>query len=295
MKIILKKLYDIIPFKKELYIIIKKIYKHLHFVGNIKIDVDKNKSFKIRHYGYQLENELFWNGVKNGWEKHSVQLWMELCKYSETIFDIGANTGVYALLAKTINKKANVFAFEPVERVFEKLTHNVQLNNYNITCIKKAISNYDGYATIFDKNTAHTYSVTVNKDLSNNPESSIPVEIETIKIDTYIRQNGLSKIDLLKIDVETHEVEVLEGFKEHIKKYKPTLLIEILNDEVANGLQNLISDIDYVFFNIDENHGVKRVSKLSKSDYYNFLICKPEVAKKLNTLKMFQTNTQNII
>ena len=42
----------------------------------------------------------------------------------------------------------------------------------------------------------------------------------------------ITKIDLLKIDVETHEPEVLEGYTKYIHLHKPTMLIEILNDEL---------------------------------------------------------------
>src|SRR5690554_1839034 len=112
MKKTLKKLYKLLPFKKQFYRFIKLfgtpkkgIYQHLHFVGNINVKTDKDKSFKIRHYGYEVENEIFWNGLFGGWEKVSLSIWAELCENSEVIFDIGANTGVYALIAKTIRSE----------------------------------------------------------------------------------------------------------------------------------------------------------------------------------------------
>lgn len=292
MKAILKAVYREIPFKREIYSIIKSfytpgknVYQHLHFTGNINVKVDSCNSFKMRHYGYEVENEIFWNGIYNGWEQYSLRIWKELCATSNTIFDIGANTGVYSLLAQAVNKEATVYAFEPVERVFSKLEYNVRLNDFDIRCIQKAVSNYDGKATIYDTDSEHIYSVTVNKNTSLKPKESFPVEIDTIKLDTFIKQEGIDSIDLMKIDVETHEVEALEGFREYIHTFQPTILIEILNNEVALGIQNLIDGIDYLFFNIDETRGIREVSKLGKSDYYNFLICKPEIAKRLNTLK----------
>ena len=71
----------------------------------------------MRHYGFQLENEIFWSGLTNGWEKISTRLWIELSKNSKVIFDIGANTGIYSLVSKSINPTSQVFAFEPVKRV----------------------------------------------------------------------------------------------------------------------------------------------------------------------------------
>ena len=296
MKKLLKDIYRILPFKKHLFLLIKQfgipnhnINQHLHFVDNIEVKVNDVKKFKIRHYGFQVENEIFWNGIFNGWEKVSLSIWAELCENSNIIFDIGANTGVYALLAKTINPDAKIFAFEPVERVYGKLIANNNLNEYDVNCFEKAISNFDGKATIYDKDTEHTYSVTVNTDTSATKENSIPTTITTIRLDTFIDSVQLPKIDLLKVDVETHEVEALEGFGEYLKKFEPTFIIEILNDKIAQGIEELISEIDYEYYVIDENSGVKKVDQLRKSDYYNFLICKPEIAENLKTIKRFTT------
>lgn len=294
MKRLLKTIYKILPFKKNIFIVIKKfgvprhsIYKHLHFVDNISVKVNSEKSFKIRHFGFQVENEIFWNGLFNGWEKVSLSIWTELCETSNVIFDIGANTGVYSLLAKTVNENADVCAFEPVERVFDKLVYNNKLNDFNIKCFKTAISNFDGKATIYDKNTEHIYSVTVNKDISIDKENSIPISVKTMRLDSFVKSNQLSKIDLIKVDVETHEVEVLEGFGTYLKQFEPTIIIEILNNKIARGIEKIVSEIEYDYYTIDENSGIKKVESLCKSDSYNFLICKPEIASRLKSVKRF--------
>lgn len=300
-KNIIKKTYKILPFKKQALLMVKRIgrprksiYQYLYFIDNMNVKIDNHRDFKMRHYGFRLENEIFWNGIFNGWEKFSQQIWAELCQECHTIFDIGANTGVYSLMAKSINPGANVYAFEPIERIYDKLIYNNNLNGYDIKCENKAISNFDGSAIIYDPGTEHTYSVTVNKDTTTEFENSIPVQIETVRLDTFIEQRNILNIDLLKIDVESHEAEVLEGLGRFIKAFEPTLLIEILSDNVADGISELISGIDYIFFNIDENSGIKRVSQLTKSDYYNFLICKPAIAEKLEILKRFAaTNPMN--
>lgn len=287
MKNFIKKIYQKVPYKKNIFTLLKKvyqptetIYRHLYFNGKILIKVDKNHSFHMQHYGYQVENELFWVGL-NGWEKNSLELWTKLCKQSNVIFDIGANTGVYSLLAKTINPNASVYAFEPVERVFQKLIKNAQLNNYDIICSQKAVSNQDGKAIIYDTDGSHTYSVTVNKDIKWSDKPTKPVEIEIITLKTFIEKNHIHQIDLMKIDVETHEPEVLEGFANYLKLYTPTLLIEILNEEIAKGVEKYLIGLNYLYFNIDETKGIKKVDKLEKSDSFNFLICSEDIAKSL--------------
>jgi FkbM family methyltransferase len=271
MKEQLKKIYSLLPFKKEFFMLLKMIYtpkesvyKHLHFKGIINIPVDDKHSFKIRHYGFQIENSIFWEGLKDGWEKVSIGLWIDLCRKSEVIIDIGANTGVYSLIAKALNADSKVYAFEPVKRVFEKLEANNNLNDYTIKCYQQAISNSNGKAIIYDlPNSDHIYSVTVNKNIHDPSMETISTEIDTITLDTFIDKERLSKIDLIKIDVETHEAEVLEGFKKHLKEFLPTILIEILNDEVGANVQKIVQDMNYLYFNIDENKGIRQVENMA--------------------------------
>lgn len=291
MKRIFKFLYSLIPFKKGLFSLVRmfwspkpSVYQHLHFKGTIRVPVPESKSFKIRHYGYQIENEIFWAGLSGGWEKESIKVWIKLCKNSGTIFDIGANTGIYSLVAKAVNPSSVVYAFEPVSRVFKKLKKNIELNHYDIYPVQKAVSNFDGKAVIYDRPSDHIYSVTVNKNLAAPDTEVIETTISTISLDSFIRKNAVSGIDLLKIDVETHEPEVLKGFSEYLKQYKPAMLIEILNEDVGEKINTITSGLDYLYFNIDEERGVFQESKITKSNYYNYLVCQKEVAEKIGLI-----------
>ena len=291
MKKLLKKIYNLIPYKKNLFTLIKlfwipppSIYQHLHFIGPITVSVNKLKSFKINHYGFQIENEIFWTGLNNGYEKESLKIWIKLCEKCDTIIDIGANTGVYSLIAKSINSNANVYAFEPVNRVYKKLVNNLKLNNYDIIAIEKAISNKNGIGIIYDTLTDHIYSVTVNKNLTHPGTKVVETTINTITLDSFIKNNFIKEVSLLKIDVETHEAEVLEGFKEYLYIYTPTILIEILNDEVGKKVQDLMNGLEYLYFNIDEKIGARRVELISKLEYNNYLLCNSSMATNLGLL-----------
>jgi FkbM family methyltransferase len=287
----LKTVYKIIPFKQPLFAVLKrvyqpspKLYRHLHFTGTFTVTISKTEQFQIRHYGYEIENELFWRGILGGWEKVSIGLWIQLCRNAGVIVDIGANTGVYSLVAKAVNATSKVFAFEPVERVFYKLLENTRINEYDIVCIKKAVSNYSGTAVIYDTLEEHVYSVTVNKNIHGNSTAVKKFEVETITLKEFIANYKLSTIDLLKIDVETHEPEVLEGFGTYLNKYRPTMFVEVLNNEVGLKINELVKGLGYLFFNIDENKGVRLVNKIEQSDYYNYLLCNEQIAKQLKLI-----------
>jgi len=94
----------------------------------------------------------------------------------------------------------------------------------------------------------------------------------------------MDRVDLIKIDVETHEPEVLEGYATLLKKHRPNILIEILTDDVAARLSKLIDGLEYLYFNIDERGRIKPTVVLEKSDYYNFLFCSKATAVTLRLL-----------
>lgn len=275
MKAVFKAIYNHIPFKKEIFSALKiiwtpeeSIFRHLHFKGIFSVQIDTSRKFKINHYGFQIENEIFWRGLTNCWEKESIQLWIKLCKESQTILDIGANTGVYSLIAKTVNPKAKVYSFEPHPMFFKMLQKNIALNNFDIVSIEKAISNSDDTITI-DDYSGHSSFVTV----------------KSISLDTFIKQNSLTKIDLIKIDVETCEPKVLEGFSNYLPQFRPTMIIEIINGNIADQVYNFVRDLGYLYFNIDEKGSIRQTERIERSDYYNYLLCNPDIAAKLRLTK----------
>jgi FkbM family methyltransferase len=293
-KSIIKKIYTVFPFKKEIFSFIKLfiklkpgIYQHLYFNGVFDVKVKKGHSFKMVHFGYVIENELFWVGIENGWEKVSTSLWIKLCEDADHIVDVGANTGVYSLIAGCVNPHAQIYAFEPVTRVYDRLQNNIHLNRYKVNANCIALSNKNGDAIIYDiPDMEHIYSVTVNKNMFTAGTPVIETTIQTKTLDSIILEQNIPKIDLIKIDVETHEPEVLEGYMMNLKKHMPSVIIEVLTDDVGKKVESYIKDLPYLYYNIDENAGLKRVKNIVKSDYYNYLLCTEETAVKLGIFNL---------
>ena len=292
MKQVVKKIYNSIPLKKQVFSLIKwinlpeRIYKHLHFKGVFTVKIDVNHQFKMYHLGTSVENELFWGGIENGFEKTSIKLWRKLCVDTNIVLDIGANTGLYSLVTKVLNPTSKVYAFEPLSKVLEYLNYNVEINNYDIKVIPKAVSNFNGTAKVFLIE-GHDFctSVTVNKSLLADTTPQKELEIECIALVDFIDKNNIEKIDLIKIDVETHEPEVLEGMGEYLDKFKPDFLIEIWDGDCASKLNVLFKDKGYLYFDIDDkNDIVTKKDEITVSSFWNYLICKPETAKKIGLI-----------
>lgn len=112
--------------------------------------VNEESSFLMNHYGYRLENEIFWRGLyEGGGEEQPLRLWLKLCAEAATILDIGANIGIYSLVAKTVNRGAKVYGLYPVAHLHRKLKKNCELNEFDVVCEHAALSNQDGFADIF--------------------------------------------------------------------------------------------------------------------------------------------------
>ena len=103
-------------------------------------------------------------------------------------------------------------------------------------------------------------------------------------------KHNLPSIDLLKIDVEHMESDVLLGMKNFLNKFLPSIILEVLTDADAEKLNYVLSDLNYEYFNINENGSIKKTDKIVNfnitvnSERTNFLICTKE---KSNFIKSF--------
>lgn len=267
---LLVKLFLNIPFKKSFFKLIKrnnflksKFYKDLKFKGFFEVEVELNKQFKLFHFGGRIENETFWKGLFNTFETEMGWIWMLLTKKSEVIIDIGANTGIYSLVAKTLNSSSEIYAFEPSRNTYSKLKKNVSFNNFNINCFDVALSNSTGKSTFYDSfdpnQTSASMSDKMHKLWDNYKVNSY--EVQTIKGKDFINQNNIKKIDLVKIDVEMFEPQVIEGFEDVLFETKPYIFIEVLSNEVAEKLNILFND-QFAFYHLVDKFMITKKDKL---------------------------------
>ena len=284
---ILKSAYDAFPFKKQAFLFLKlfispdhELQERLNFAGSFRVRVPGG-NFMMQNYDghdHVIENEVFWNGIGGKWEKHSLSLWMKLCVSAETIVDVGANTGIYSLVAKAVRPTAQVFAFEPVERIFAQLRHNMTLNNFDVVCLNAALSDIDGTRMLFDGPGVHTYTASMDPSFMAD---AVGTEVRTMTLSTFVRDRHLRSIDLMKIDVEKHEPEVLAGAAGLLGAKGTAILIEILTDEIGEKVEKLLAGLGYVYYAIDDIRGPVKCAKLRGTGVSNYLLCSSEKARSL--------------
>lgn len=233
-----------------------KVRKYLRFRGSFRLKIGHESELKLMNYGNTIENELFWLGTK-GWEGLTLQAWKNLSEKAQVIFDVGANTGLFALISAKVNPSAEIHAFEPLSLGMKRLKKNVSLNQLSINTWQIALADEDGQGMIFVADTiSGTFDqATLNKERSNQVSSTAEI-ISTKRISSFIEENNLKRIDLMKIDVETYEPNVLRGMGSYLKMFFPTILIEILNEKVGTEVESILAGMNYQFYLIDERHGI---------------------------------------
>jgi FkbM family methyltransferase len=176
------------------------------------------------------------------------------------IFDIGANIGTYTQLilekSNALPLKIELHLFEPTQSCFEVLLHkfkensNIHLNYFGISNeSKQAIIYYDkdqsGLASLYQRN-LDAYSLRLDK--------SEVVELK--RVDLYINEKNIEHIDIVKIDIEGHELKAFEGFGDYLNSD----FVDYIQFEYGGA--NLDSHTSlmeiYKFFN-DRDFGIAKI------------------------------------
>lgn len=134
-------------------------------------------------------------------------------KDNPVVLDVGANGGDYSRDVVVINPSGVVFAFEPHPLTFEKLVSNVKAHK-NIRPLNHAVGDRPGRQMLYDRclevGTAHASMFReVIEDIHKAQSSEN--EVTVITLDEFIEEQGLTRVDLLKIDTEGYELNVLKG------------------------------------------------------------------------------------
>jgi FkbM family methyltransferase len=233
------------------------------------------KLVKLLHAGHQIENEIYWRGFEGCHEKKSMQVFAGIVENLDpkVVWDIGANSGTYGVLAKALKPDSEVIFFEPIPKAVELVKANLELNQFDAKIFEIALGDFDGEGEIFfPKRHDFATSVTVNQDTVPKGIESDAMIIQVQRLETLIAKHGLDSPDLVKLDVETYEYEVLEGWGSNFPA-EAIFLIEILREDLAQKIVKYFPQDEYEFWNIDDRKAnIRKVAKLGKSDFHNFLI-----------------------
>ena len=216
------------------------------------------------HLNQWMEYALFF-GIKNE-DKTALYNYI---KPGYAIIDVGVNFGETLLnFAKLTGNSGMVYGFEPMPFSYDKCLKNVSLNNFkNIVIENMALSNTSENLVIIDPLNGNSGGTYVSRWKADDIGQII---IASIRLDEYVLQKGILKIDFVKIDVEGYETNVINGALETIKKYRPLLYIEICDENLkraGSSSVNLIQLLKSLNYSIKKSDSELLITENNIADY----------------------------
>ena len=236
--------------------------------------------YKNKTYGFiaKLRTE---NLISQRVVEPELTLLKHFINHGDCCLDVGANIGHYTFMFEKLAGSENVYAFEPI------LNNYIHLNGLFKNCHIHQIA-------LSDENKMKKFKIPIINDIVFDTRGKLDIDIvesnengfrtfdvKCETMDSFVKNKKLNKVDFIKIDVEGHELKVLEGAIKTLKQFKPSMMIEI---EQRHHKIN----IDYIF-NFITSFGYKisfyNLEKLRFEQLSNFDIEKHQSFKNIKTSK----------
>lgn len=193
----------------------------------------------VSNFGYRLMNR----GV---YEEEILEIMTEVLFSGGVFYDIGANEGYFTCVSgQIVGPTGLVVSVEPQSRLANIVKRNVELNNLrNVSLITTAISDVEGSAEIFLSPDINTGS----SGLSQFNKLYFPTEIVAVTtLNRLCEQFGSTKIDLMKIDIESFEWEAIFGSKSLFRsRLIKNIAIEIHDNELLRRHKCSADIVDFL-------------------------------------------------
>ena len=216
------------------------IHVNVPEVGRMRVRMRRNRSYWLRsplcHEWYPLSAL-----------KHFV-------RPGDTVWDVGANVGLYSRILAQSFGADSIVAFEPMAENRPILTHNLQLGGVadKVHVMRCALGNMDG-ETDFQTDDVQSASGTLNAVTNGGAcvareMIGLPPIVEKVlcrTIDSLVQSGEIPAPQVLKIDVEGAERLLLDGGKKYLKEAETRILIETHGIDVSKQCLEFLFDAGY--------------------------------------------------
>jgi len=196
--------------------------------------------------------------------------------------DVGANTGLYALMAAASHPDAQVFAFEPLPSIRERLGANVAANPELARRIRVeafALSDHEG-AAVFNEHVNKSGLISTSSTLESLPEKGNEqyrgVDVAVTTLDAYCRNTAVGRVGLIKADVEGHERAFLTGAVETVRSHRPLIMVELLQGADFKWMSAFLVEHHYGDVALRPTEPTQLGRPRFLSDAWNHLFCPNE-------------------
>lgn len=190
-----------------------------------------------------------------------------LASHTPVFLDVGANFGVWTLAMAAAHRSARVHCFEPTPSVYSILLDNIAGNHLtNISTHQLALSDSAGVCSFQVGGSQSIFNRLVPSRESNRDwrkdrfAGGHVVEVQTITLDEFCKQQGIDRVGFMKLDVEGNDLKVLRGASHLLRRKAIEMLwMEVEPDnlwELGDSIDDLVAfvaEMGYSFHPLEEN------------------------------------------
>jgi len=210
--------------------------------------------------------------------------WLEtVLQPGMTFLDAGANEGIYSLFAAAhVGAEGKVWSFEPSQRDHRRLIENLERNHLSqITPFQIALGANDVETTLSVAREEHSGHNTLGHFVYDGVSSDRRETVALLRLDSLVRQEGLTRLDVVKADIEGAEFAFLQGADEVLRKFRPILLLEFAGASLrAQGaspeqMAGHLRSLNYTLYTFDSNSGLPELAGLDLASWSHNVIAWP--------------------
>jgi FkbM family methyltransferase len=212
-------------------------------------------------------------------EIHFVRRWL---RPGMRAVDIGAAFGLYTVaMARAVGAQGRVWAYEPTPATGDYLARTLELNRLgNASLIRSAIAGRSGQVRIVLSERPEE-----NEIVAAGADPGGSVAVAAVTLDQAARDQGWGEVDFIKLDVEGHELEAIQGGSGYLGAHSPLLMFEIkARGEFDLRALDPLAALGYEFFRLLPGPlALTRFDRSARIDGFqlNLFACKPERGARL--------------
>lgn len=212
-----------------------------------------------------------------------------------TFFDIGANVGLFSLGVgvKLAGLPGAIYAFEPCPSTFAVLEKNLQQNRLaNVRTFSVAVSDQSGQASLYVNNSLKDGLNSLERPSHTDAHVVGHVPVSTVTLDDFVETHGITRVDVMKVDVEGAELLVFRGARDLLRRPDaPLILYEGYSWCTAAFHYHpveviwLLEELGYEVFVLDSEAGGVRLRRPNEGYDAMVVAVKPTHARYRNVLQ----------
>ncbi len=214
------------------------------------------------------------------WDAHVLGSCERLLREGDVFYDIGSNTGLFAIDAAVLVPNLTVYAFEPQPSLAHHIEKSIEASKLaRVTCLQMMLGNEEGEKILHM--TSHSIHASIVPREKNFRELRCPMH----RIDNLVASGRIEAPDVIKIDVEGAETIVFSGAQETLKSSGPSVIFEADENLGRLGLQveavfdSLQQAVPYQFYEIQPDGNLSLAQRPYR--YGNYLALSPRHSDRL--------------